>query len=260
MQRRKFLTAAALAAMAGCSGSDTEEMDEPATDETDEAQDTTTEGADTTEQADSEETTEADEEKTEAGGEASLEIVDHELVVEEGDYSTDVYVAATVENTGDAPSGTVELSADWYDADENYMDNDSWYLQSLGAGETWAARVYHLGTGSEDVDSYEVEGEYDTKPKSFDPEGLELVEHDMKVGEDEAVIEGRVENNTGDEASYIQAIGKVYNADGVVLGDDWTNVTDLPEGETWTFEVSWRGRDRTQEADDHEVLIADSTF
>jgi len=235
-------------------------MDDPGENETGELQDTTTAAEDTTDQADNEDTTETDEKETGSGGEPDVEIVDHELIVEEGDYSTDVYVAATVENTGDAPSGTVELTADWYDADENYMDNDSEYLQSLGAGETWAARVYHLGTSAEDVDSYEVEGEYDTEPKSFDPEGLELVEHNMKVSDDEAVIEGQVKNNTGDEASYIQAIGKVYDANGVVLGDDWTNVTDLPEGETWTFDVSWRGRDRTEQADDHKVLITDSAF
>lgn len=252
MQRRKFLATTMLAALAGCSSSDTEEMDTPEDTEDEDTQGDTA--------ADNEDTTEADEEESGAGGEPALEILDSELVVEEGEYSTDVYVAATVENTGDAPSGTTEIVADWYDADDNYMDDSSAYLQSLGAGETWAARIYFLGTGAEEVDDYEVSGEFDTDPQTFDPEGLDLVEHNMQVGEDEAVIEGQVENGTGEEASYIQAIGKVYDADGIVLGDDWTNVSDVPDGETWAFEVSWRGRDRTEQADDYEVLITDSSF
>jgi hypothetical protein len=259
MQRRKFLTAAVLAAMAGCSGNDTEEMDEPAEDETEESQNTTMAAEETTEQTDGEETTEANEEdETEAEGEPAVEIVEHELVVNEGEYSTDAYIAATIENTGDGASGMIELTADWYDEAGDYMDNDSAYLRSLGAGETWAARVYFLGSGAEEVDSYEIDGEFETDHPTFDPEGLELVEQDMKVGDNEAVIEGQVENNTGEEASYIQAIGKIYDANGVVLGDSRTNVTDVPDGETWTFDFSWRGRDRTDQADDYEVLITDS--
>lgn len=260
MERRKFLATAMLATIAGCSGDDTEEMDDQADDDTTQTE-TTAEGEDETETEDETATTEDDEDdESDSSGEPSLEITDHELVVEEGDYTTDAYVAATVENTGDAPSGPVELIVDWYDGDENYVDNDSWYLQSLGAGETWAARVYFLGTGAEDIESYEIEGEFDTESPSFDPEGLNLVSHEMKVGDDEAVIEGEIENETGSDVSYVEVIGKVYDADGVVLGDEWTNVSDLPAGETWTFDLSWRGRDRLDQADGYELLVTDSTF
>ena len=258
MERRKFLSTATLVALAGCTGDDTEEMDDSADDET-RTGTTTTTGEETTE--DGEETTADDDDgDSDSAGEPSLEITGHELVVEEGDYTTEAYVEATVENTGDAPSGTVELSVDWYDGDENYMDNDSWYLQSLGAGETWAARVYFLGTGAEEVESYEIDGEFDTEPPSFDPEGLTLAAHDMKVGEDEAVIEGEIDNETGSEVSYVEVIGKVYDADGVLLGDEWTNVSDLPAGETWTFDLSWRGRDRMDRVDDYEIRFTDSSL
>lgn len=165
-----------------------------------------------------------------------------------------------VENSGEAPSGTIELQADWYDEGGDYLDNSNAYLQSLGAGETWAARVYFLGTGAENVDDYEIEGEYDTESPNFEIEGLELLEDEMEVSDREAVIRGRVENNTGEEQSYVEAIGKVYDSDGIVLGDNWTNVSDLRDGDTWSFDTTWRGRDRITEATDHEILITDSSL
>ncbi len=265
MLRRGFLSTAAAVAVAGCSSEgDTESVGTPddggatsSTDSRDGASETDggeTDGGSTRDDAG------ATESESESSGAPSVEIVDHELVVDEGEFTTDVYVAATVENTGDAASGAVELSAEWYDGNGDYLDDSSAYLQTLGAGERWAARVYYLGTGAEDVDGHELSGEFDSEPATFDPVGLELLDHGMKSGEDEVVIEGRVENASGEEVSYVEAVGKVYDADGVVLGDEYTNATDLPVDETWSFEMSWLGRDRVADAADHAVLVTDSAL
>ncbi len=192
-----------------------------------------------------------------ADGDAVVEIVDHELVVEEGEFGDEVYVAATVENTGAAPSGTIELTADWYDASGDYMDNDSAFLQSLGAGEAWAARVPYLGTNPGDVDSYQFDGEYDAETPPMNPDGLTLRGSEMNVGDGEVVIRGEVVNERGADVSYIEATGKVYDADGVLLGDEYTNVTDVPAGETWTFETTWL-TDRAGEAVDFDVWVTDT--
>lgn len=211
-----------------------------------------------------EESPAAEEEPTETAeasdpvGEPEIVIQDDDLVVDEGEFSTDVYVAATVENTGSAPSGVVELTADWYDADGNYLDNDKEFLQSLGAGETWAARVHHLGSDSEQVDGYEFDGRFGTEPPERNPEGLAVEESRMNVGEDEVVIRGRVANDRSSAAPYIQANAKIYDAAGVVIGGVWTNVSDVPAGETWAFELAWHGRDRVSQAADHTVWLADS--
>ena len=203
--------------------------------------------------------TDAEEESEDATADEDIAIIEDELVVEEGTLFTEAYVEAVVENTTDDPTGRLELVVDWYDDDGNYLDDDRSYLQSLGPGEQWEARVSAL-TDAEDIGEYELEGSFELDHPGFDPEGLDLVESEMTVDEDEAVIEGRIENNTGVEAGYVEVIVKVYDSEGVVLGDDWTNETDIPEGETWAFDVSWRGRDRTERADDYEILIADSAL
>lgn len=198
---------------------------------------------------------------------ANLEIVDHELVVEEGDFSTDVYVEAIVENTGEVPSGAVRLQADWYDGDGNYLDNDTDRLTMLGEGETWSARVYYLGSGAEDIDDYEIEGEFDEDTYE-PPEGVSLVDSSMNVEEDdfggmEVIVEGRVENETDEDLSYVEVIAIIYNDSGDVLGDAWTNVTELRAGETWAFDFPHFGpaiRNRAEQATDHNIRIKTSAW
>ncbi|ADJ16678.1 hypothetical protein C497_06094 [Halalkalicoccus jeotgali B3] len=192
-------------------------------------------------------------------GTSAIEIVDHELIVDEGDYITDVYVEALIENTGDAPSGNIELQADWYNADGNYLDNDIGWLISLAPGESWEARVYYLGSNPEEVEDYEFEGEFDEELTNPNPDGLELLGSEMEVGEDEAVVTGEIENTSDETEDYVAAVAKIYDEEGVVLGDNYTNVTELRGGETWSFEVSWRGRDRTDRAATHELLVSNTT-
>lgn len=269
MERRHFLigTGTVLSTIvAGCT-EDSEEVDggtrDDNGDETDEPEDDNGDGG----SGESDETDESeDDEDDEDIGEADLEIVDHELVVEEGDFTTDVFVEVTVDNTGDAPSGDVELQVDWYDADGNYLDNDTGRLTTLGAGETWSARVYHLGTAAEDIDDYEIEGEF-AEEAYEPPEGISLVESSMEVIEgdydDELVVEGLVENDSGEDQPYVEVVATIYNANGVVLGDEWTNVTDLRDGDTWAFEFDYFSpdvRNRTDEAADHDILIKTSRW
>ncbi|MFL9708868.1 FxLYD domain-containing protein, partial [Aeromonas veronii] len=84
--------------------------------------------------------------------------------------STDVFVEALVENTGDGPSGDANVEVDWYNEGGNFLDNDSSRLASLPAGETWEARVNFLGSGGEEVDDFEIDGEFDTEPRAVNPE------------------------------------------------------------------------------------------
>lgn len=198
---------------------------------------------------------------------ANLEIVDHEMVVDEGQFSTDVYVEATVENTGEVPSGSVRLQIDWYNEDGNYLDNTTGRLTTLGVGETWSARVYHLGTGAEDIADYEIEGEFDEDTYE-PPEGVSLVDSSMNVGDDglggqEVVVEGTIENETDEDQSYVEVVATIYDDSGNVLGDDWTNVTDLRAGETWAFNFtsfSSAVRNRANQAADHNIRVKTSAW
>ncbi|WP_436924497.1 FxLYD domain-containing protein [Halosimplex amylolyticum] len=183
--------------------------------------------------------------------------MDSELVVDEGEYSTETYVAATLENQGDAPSGQITLTAEWYDSNGDFLDNDNKYLPILRAGETWEARVHAL-TDDEDIDDYELSGEYDPSPAK-PPEDVEIVETDHEASNDgSVVVTGRVENNTGDEISYLEAEALLYDDSGVVLDGDWTNQSGIPEGETWRFEIEWFQFDRADRVADHDVILTTS--
>ncbi|WP_152424864.1 FxLYD domain-containing protein [Natronococcus jeotgali] len=257
MDRRKFLTVGGVSLttfLAGCSSATNEEMDGGSRGDDEN-------GSNENKSNDSNDSSNLGDSGVE--GEPSVKIGDHELIVNEGQYLTDVFVEATVENTGDAASGTTELQVDWYDADGNYLDNSTTWLQTLGSGETWISNVHYLGTNEEEVADYEIEGEFTEEAREFNPDGLDLVDHDMKKSEGdfpEVIIEGKVENTRGEEISYVEAIVKFHNADGIVMGDNWTNVTELRDGDTWSFDVSWNGRDRIPEVEDYEILITDRSF
>lgn len=261
LTRRLYLAStASLAALAGCTDdTETDEIEDQTAeadsdDETEEAED---EDADVDDEDPEEDDDEEEEEPTE---EAVIEMVDHELVVEEDDISTTVYVEAMLENTGAGPSGRIDLEVDWYDEDGNYLDDGRTWLLTLPAETEWEAHIYHLGSGDEDVADYEIDGEFGLeRPDAFDPEGLEVVDSDIQVGERDLDVTGEIINDTGDEASYIQAIATLFDEDGVVLGDARTNVSGVPDGETWAFDMSWNGRDRIPRVDDYELHVTDST-
>lgn len=197
-------------------------------------------------------------EATPTPAESRVVVRDHELVADEGEFTTDVYVAATVENAGDAPSGRIVLTAKWYDADGSYRNVDKQALQSLGPGERWAARVYYLGVDSGSVADYELDSAYEVEPPRTNPEGLEIVESEMDVGEGEIALRGTVENARDETVPHVRATGTVYDGDGDAMGDEWTNAADLSAGETWSFELRCRGRERIARATDHEIWITDS--
>lgn len=240
MERRKLLLGGGIAfttLLAGCSSDGTEDM----------------EGGNG-----SDNNTSGNGSNGNSSGEANPEISGHELTVSEGQYSTEAYVEATVENTGDASSGNIQLTVDWYDTDENYLDNSSSVLVSLGAGETWEARIPYIGSNAADVDSYEINGEF-AERSGDEPDHLTPNDVEMEVSEDEAIVTGTIENTSDATEGYVAAVAKFYDGDGVVLGDNYTNVTDLPAGESWSFEITWFSLARASRVDDFELSVANTT-
>ena len=190
----------------------------------------------------------------ESEGEPDIQTSPGELSVDESGYSPETYVPAEVTNEGEGASGRITLAAEWYDENGDYLDNDTEYLQTLAAGETWLARVDAL-TDDEEIDDYELTTEIGDEPPQ-PPADVEVLESELQTGEDEVSITGRVENNTGDRLGYIEAIARVYDDENRVLGDEYTNETDLPEGETWRFNIDRPVRYRIDEVDDHDVLLS----
>ena len=227
MRRRAYLAGglAAIAGLAGCTGGDGGGSDSD------------------------NETSDPDE------GETTLRIVDHELV--EGG-PTGLHLAVSVENATESPTGWLTLDVEWLDGDGTTVGSDMTHLGTLDAGETWEARVYYTGdeTGVED---YRIEGVGDPD-RATAPEGLDLLESEMEIDGDEVVVEGVVENATGADQPTVEVTAIIYDERGVVMDDAWTSVSDLPDGETWAFEVTWLGFDRAEAAADHVVFVSDSAF
>lgn len=255
MRRRYYLALAGSTLIGGCTSDEPEEIEDEAEKDTPEDR---ADNGDTSTPTETKEDTPTETE--EPAGSASLSLEDHSLQVEEGDYSTDVWVDATVVNDGDGLSGTVNLTVRFYNNDGDLVSDGEEYLQVLKAGETWHARIYHLGSDAENIEDYEIEGEFEEEGAEWNPEGLELVESELQSGEDEAIVTGRVENTSGDTQSYIQAVAIFYDGDGNALRDGWTNQTDVPDGDTWRFEIDFLDRRRAGQVADHDVLLTNSTI
>lgn len=259
MDRRRFLSSAGVgftALFAGCSGDGQEIEDEQATSTPEPAGDDGSGGESTPDATESETPTETDTPE----GEPDLSLASHELVIEEGEFSDDIYVAATVENTGSAPSGDIELAVNWYNSDGDLVDDSTERLATLREGTTWLARVSAISLEADEVDDYEIEGEF-TEELPSPPLGAQVIESDHNVTPDgEVTVSGRVENTADEEIGYLEGIGQLLDSDGNVLADNWTNEDGIPPGETWRFEVEWFQFGRAEEVADHGVHVDGNAF
>lgn len=52
-----------------------------------------------------------------------------------------------------------------------------------------------------------------------------------------AKIEGEAENTSGEEQSYIEIRARLFDADGTRIDDWFDNITDVPDGQRFTFEI-----------------------
>lgn len=281
MDRRRYLSVLGLClgtGLAGCSGGGTETVGNQATSEASStsaaatsasstSSGTVTSGEKSTQTAESTPTESATAEstptdtQTTAGTSASVAIVSEELKIQEGDYSTEAWVVAEVENQGDSRTGQIHLQAQFYNSAGDLIENGEEYLDTLDTGETWYATVPLLAGDASEVDDYELSGEVTQRPPNYDPEGLEVLESELQKGDYDTIVTGRVKNNRNSTVDYIQATVKFYADETTVLSSDWTNVTDLKAGGTWKFEVSFLGFGESPEMlSDHKVLLTDSAF
>lgn len=84
-----------------------------------------------------------------------VEIVEHDMVVERGQYTDEVYVEGIVENNSGERLNYVEVTVRIYDENdaqlESYIDNTT----DLDDGRSWAFEVMIL-EDPDDIDSYDI--------------------------------------------------------------------------------------------------------
>lgn len=238
MHRRSYIALAGSVIFAGCTS--IESGSEPAEDRSDDSETPETKSPDThqeetkTEKTDRPEDTDTPTEERSVG---EAVIKSDELLIEEGDYSTDAYVRAEIQNVGDGATGTIEATARFYDTDGNLLESSDVYLSTLDSGETWRLYPPYFGDG-EEVDSHEFEAKYTDKWRPPSNEGVILDEHKLHTSENEVQVVGTATNNRSSAIDYLEANAKFYYEQDVVAGTGYTNVTGVPEGDSWRFEVS----------------------
>jgi len=84
-----------------------------------------------------------------------IELLEHDYVVDEGEYTTDVYVEGRVANNADTMADYVEVTVRVYDSSgaqlESYIDNTS----DLAANTDWVFEV-NIFEDPDDIDDYDV--------------------------------------------------------------------------------------------------------
>ena len=203
---------------------------------------------------------EAENEDEEPACEPEIRFGDRELLVDDTGFTPDAYAEIVVENTGDVPSGEITVSVDWLDGDETLLGDNRERLPSLGAGETWLAYVRAIGPEPEEIDDFEVTGEFELgHPRA--PDGIEIGETELIVDNLTPEITGVIENTREEVLDQVQVLGKVYDEDGTVLGGGDDIEFDLAAETNWNFEIFlWDLPYQAPELEDYEVMVNADAF
>lgn len=195
--------------------------------------------------------------QTSAGSEA-VEVANTEIV--EGDMETGV--AAEVTNTGNTRLSYVEVEAIFRNDAGDVIDSNFTNVVGLESGQTWEVYVSYLG--DETLADAELSVADTTAGElAPPPEGVELVEDSLEPAQDEfssPKVVGRAENGSNSSVDYLQAAVSFVAESGNLLGSGSANISNLPAGETWRFEVEYLAiaPDKPDEPNDYTVTLTTS--
>lgn len=201
-----------------------------------------------------------DNEDEEPACEPEIRFGDRELLVDDTGFTPDVYAEVVVENVGDAPSGEITVSVDWLNEDGSLLDDDRERLPSLDPGENWLAFVQAVGPDADEIDDFEVGGEFELgHPRA--PDGIEIADSELDVDELTPEITGVVENTREEDLDRVEVIGKAHAEDGTVLAGGSDFERDLAAGTDWNFDLRlWGLPYQAPELAEHEVLVTADAF
>lgn len=94
-------------------------------------------------------------EEVSAASAEDVEIVEHELVVEQGGYSTERYVEGIIANNAETEASYIEVVVRTYDSDGNQLESYSDSTTNLAANTNWSFSV-DLYTATDDFDDYDI--------------------------------------------------------------------------------------------------------
>jgi hypothetical protein len=223
---------------AGTEGNTSESTDTVATGGETEA--TTKEAADSTETttAGGTETSEAETSTPSGGGRTgSTNVTDTELVVEEGQYGTDIYMTGLVENTGGDVLRLPEARISFYDSEDSILNSTTTSIAFLNPGTQWEVHEPYFDENEPERGEIEITSADTFQTELGIPDALEIAEENLNTGE-EPTLSIRVEN-TSDSAVSPAVFCVFYDSDGIALGDGLDSLDQLPAGESWQTSLEY---------------------
>jgi len=201
----------------------------------------------------------------EEDGEANLAFNNSEFGVFDvgGLYGRDPTVIISVTNNGEGDSGETRMNVDWLDGNGSFLGTSSTSVRMLRSGEVWQAHIFARGeVQAEQIEDFDLYGDFET----FFPEPSDSLEvTDTNLSRDETsgvelnVTVEQTEEPIPDEAT---AIGRFFNQEGELIGDNTNWETDIPTDRPWRFSIdapfaSERG---PAQIEDYEVVIIDGSL
>lgn len=166
------------------------------------------------------------------GGEGSLELLESELVINEGEYITDIAMTGLLENTGSGTLRVPELNVRFYDENDSVLDSTTASIAFLEPGNQWDARSTYLQDTTPDRGEITVESTEVFQTELGIPDPLELTDDSLETGTDPTI--SATLQNTSDSTIDVSAFAVFYEEGNVALGDgiDWLD--GLAGGESWS--------------------------
>lgn len=168
-----------------------------------------------------------------------VEIVSHSSFTTTLDI---LYVVGEVENTGDVATKYTKVSATFYDGSSQLIGTSTGYatLDLLLPGRTSPFVIMLTQEeGAMDVASYELSVSF-TESDETKEQALEILSSSQSTDVfDYLHVTGEIKNTGTTTADDVIVIATFYDSTGTVVGRDWewTSPSDLPAGETGTFDV-----------------------
>lgn len=173
---------------------------------------------------------------------------DVDVVIDSAEWGDENSVELFIENNGQDRSGTISITAKWFDEQGNFLDYENLGVRSLGGGETWWF-WFEPSVEWYQVDEFELVMEYDLSGLSV-PENMALGQ--AELGNDLALT-GIVENDRSQQSS-VELVVPIYGENGRMLYAYSTSQDGIPANTDWRFILPIQGYERTSIAD-YEVLL-----
>lgn len=196
-------------------------------------------------------TPEQPETREQPSGEANIEFSTPELIRQDEWDLSPVYVEFTVENVGDAASGSVFFEVEWFNSDgESYGRRPNLArLFTIGEGEQALIRREPPGARTDPPEEGEITDvevtlrDAQTAAPTF-PDGLQVDSESLTLETDvdvrwEISVSGTAVSTRDVELEPLVARSKVYNPDGVIIGSGLTRpLEDHGSNEDWNFDTN----------------------